>query len=79
MLSVVTPFLRGAKTKSTARVKDLAQGPIQSPCNTIVREDDGPQYPAVVQGAKNNMMKFSNCVVLTRVGSFYEVGAVPQQ
>jgi hypothetical protein len=35
--------------------------------------DDAPQYPTVIQGAKNNMIKFNNCVLITRVGSFYEV------
>ncbi|EDN06153.1 predicted protein [Histoplasma mississippiense (nom. inval.)] len=35
--------------------------------------DDAPQYPTVIQGAKNNMLKFKNCVLLTRVGNFYEL------
>lgn len=35
--------------------------------------DDAPQYPTVVQGHRNNMRKFRNCVILTRVGGFYEV------
>jgi hypothetical protein len=35
--------------------------------------NDVPQYPTVIQGARNNMVKFQNCVLLTRVGSFYEV------
>ncbi|QKX54131.1 uncharacterized protein TRUGW13939_01215 [Talaromyces rugulosus] len=35
--------------------------------------DDAPRYPTVVQGHRNNMEKFKNCVVLTRVGGFYEL------
>lgn len=63
---------RGAKTKSTVKLKDLPQGVLK-----LESYDDGaddvPQYPTVVQGHRNNMQKFKNCVVLTRVGGFYEV------
>ena len=52
---------------------DLHQGIIQTDPLPELEADDAPQYPTVVQGAKNNMIKFSNCVVLTRVGNFYEV------
>lgn len=38
------------------------------------KEDESPAYPTVVQQAKDNMRKFEDCVVLTRVGGFYEVG-----
>ncbi len=65
---------RGAKTKATKKLKDLQQGIIQAEPLPELEADDAPQYPAVVQGAKNNMIKFHNCVVLTRVGNFYEVG-----
>lgn len=36
-------------------------------------EGDGPQYPTVVMQARRNMQKFANCVLLTRVGGFYEL------
>lgn len=39
-------------------------------------DDDGSRrrgYPTVIQGARNNMQKFSHCVVLTQVGNFYEL------
>lgn len=55
------------------KVKDLPQGVIGLDPLPILETDDAPQYPAVVLGARNNMVKFNNCVVLTRVGSFYEV------
>ena len=64
---------RGAKTKSTKKLKDLQQGPLTAEPLPELEADDAPQYPTVVQGAKNNMLKFSNCVVLTRVGNFYEL------
>ncbi|CAN8099132.1 unnamed protein product [Discula destructiva] len=32
-----------------------------------------PAYPTVVLQARRNMQKFENCVVLTRVGGFYEL------
>ncbi|KAF8469087.1 muts domain V [Kalaharituber pfeilii] len=32
-----------------------------------------PAYPPVIQQARENMDKFTNCVVLTRVGGFYEL------
>lgn len=63
---------RSAKTKSTVKLKDLPQGALKlEPYDEVV--DDTPRYPTVVQGHRNNMQKFKNCVVLTRVGGFYEV------
>lgn len=63
---------RFAKTKSTVKLKDLPQGALKlEPYDEAV--DDTPRYPTVVQGHRNNMQKFKNCVVLTRVGGFYEV------
>lgn len=35
--------------------------------------DSGPAYPTVIMQARRNMHKFSNCVLLTRVGGFYEL------
>ncbi|KAJ5664718.1 hypothetical protein N7462_011531 [Penicillium macrosclerotiorum] len=63
---------RGAKTKATVKLKDLPQGVLKlETYNDGV--DDAPQYPTVVQGHRNNMQKFKNCVILTRVGGFYEL------
>jgi hypothetical protein len=63
---------RGAKTKATVKLKDLPQGVVklESYDDGV---DDAPRYPTVVQGHRNNMQKFKNCVILTRVGGFYEV------
>lgn len=56
-------------------VAELPQGLIAGAQDGLpdVEADDAPQYPAVVQGARNNMTKYKDCVLLTRVGKFYEV------
>lgn len=68
-----TPWSRGAKTKATKKLKELHQGPIAVDRLPDLEADDAPQYPTVIQGAKHNMMRFKNCVLITRVGNFYEV------
>ncbi|ODH45197.1 hypothetical protein ACO22_00310 [Paracoccidioides brasiliensis] len=65
---------RGATTKTSSKLNDLRQGCLKKslePYPSVV--NDAPQYPTVIQGAKNNMLKFKNCVLLTRVGNFYEL------
>ena len=64
---------RGAKSKATVKVRDLPQGLLEDSIQVLEREDEGPIYPTVIQQARNNMRKFENCVVLTRMGGFYEV------
>jgi hypothetical protein len=39
----------------------------------LQEEKSGPAYPTVVLQARNNMNKYDNCVLLTRVGGFYEL------
>lgn len=63
---------RTAKTQTTVKLKDLPQGVVKLEAYDD-KMDDAPRYPTVVQGHRNNMQKFKNCVVLTRVGGFYEV------
>ena len=63
----------GAKSKITVKLEDLPQGALEPMPDTADKDDQGPTYPTVVRQARNNMRKFDNCVVLTRVGSFYEV------
>ncbi|EAW15157.1 mismatch repair ATPase MSH1 [Aspergillus clavatus NRRL 1] len=74
-VSKQTPHLelkRGAKTRTTVNLKDLPQGVLKlEPYDDAT--DDVPRYPPVVQGHRNNMQKFGNCVILTRVGGFYEL------
>ncbi|KAI1416029.1 muts domain V-domain-containing protein [Hypoxylon sp. FL1857] len=68
--------VRGKKTKSSMKLEDLPQGPIRSADPLPLskpEEDEGPAYPTVVLQARHNMQKFENCVLLTRVGGFYEL------
>lgn len=65
---------RGKKTKTTIDLADLPQGPLKGEPALPAEEDEvGPAYPTVVLQAKKNMVKFDNCVLLTRVGGFYEL------
>lgn len=64
---------RGAKRTTTLKVKTVPQGSLPAKPVENVDESDGPVYPTVLQQVRNNMQKFSHCVVLTRVGNFYEV------
>lgn len=64
-------FTRGKKTKSTLTLDDLPQGVL--PLDSRPMQDEGPAYPTVVLQARRNMQKFDNCVLLTRVGGFYEL------
>jgi hypothetical protein len=69
--------VRGVKSvTSTTIIRRPAQGALpKKELETPVTEDEEPTYPTVIQQALNNMRKFSHCVLLTRVGSFYEVGS----
>jgi hypothetical protein len=66
-------WIREAKRKSTVSMMDLPQGILPMTKMDLFDVGEEPAYPTVVQQARNNMRKFSHCVVLTRVGSFYEV------
>ncbi|CAG9937932.1 unnamed protein product [Clonostachys rosea f. rosea IK726] len=72
-----SPFLviqrRGKKTKTVIQISDLPQGVIKSELKPVEETQDEPSYPTVVLQAKRNMEKFDNCVLLTRVGGFYEL------
>jgi hypothetical protein len=67
-----SPNIRYLTSKSTFNVDELPQGILASP----QYEASGLQtasYPTVVQQARNNMRKFDSCILLTRVGGFYEL------
>ena len=64
---------RLATTRTTKRLKSLEQGLLASKPLPELEAEDAAQYPTVIQGARNNMIKFEKCLVLTRVGNFYEV------
>lgn len=67
--------VRGKKTKTVVSLDDLPQGVIQTdPLTPLeVEPPSSPAYPTVVLQARRNMQKFDNCVLLTRVGGFYEL------
>ena len=66
---------RGVKSKVIVSVDELLHRQPRPETSLPKLEDEGPTYPTVVQQAKNNMRQYENCVLLTRVGSFYEVKA----
>jgi hypothetical protein len=63
--------VRGKKTR-IVKFDDLPQG-IVGPSEPLPPAEDEPAYPTVVLQARRNMQKFDNCVLLTRVGGFYEL------
>ena len=64
---------RGVKTCGTIDISELSQISDTSHRGLLDLEDAGPTYPTVVQQARDNMRKFEECVLVTRVGGFYEV------
>ena len=64
---------RGAKTKTVLKKNDLPQGVL--PPLPPDPSDNGPNkaIPTVIQQHLNNVRNFPDCVVLTRVGDFYEL------
>jgi len=64
---------RSAKTRTTLKIDELPQGRLPAHPREPLAKEDGPAYPPVLQQVRNNMQKFSHCVVLTRVGNFYEL------
>ena len=62
---------RGAKKSSRIDASELPQGALM--LEPLARDAERPSYPTVVRQAWNNMRRFDKCVLLTRVGSFYEV------
>ena len=65
--------IRGAKSTATVKLKELPQGILNAGLEVLTDDENGPTYPTVVQQARANMRKYESCVLLTRVGGFYEV------
>lgn len=70
-------WTRGAKRKSFLKLDALPQGTIPVEDGERIIEDEVTEYPTVVQQALDNMRKFNHCVLLTRVGGFYEASPLP--
>lgn len=64
---------RRQKSKVCVSITDLPQGLLPLDSLTLEKDDPSPVYPTVAQQARNHMDKFDNCVLLTRVGGFYEL------
>lgn len=64
---------RRASTKISLDLDDLPQGLLSLEPAISPTQHELPAYPTVVLQARNNMRKFENCVLLTRVGGFYEL------
>ena len=69
---------RGAKSRATLQLDELPNSSTEACIGLPERENSGPPYPTVVQQALDNMRKYENCVLLTRVGSFYEARRYPR-
>ncbi|ORY19448.1 muts domain V-domain-containing protein [Clohesyomyces aquaticus] len=65
--------IRGAKRKFTVDLDDILQGAIDTGHALPPQDDEEPEYPPLIQQVRNNMLKFNHCVLLTRVGGFYEL------
>ena len=66
---------RGAKTTTRVKVQPLPQGLLPALPPHERDDEPAPTYPPVIQQHLNHVKKFSDCVVLTRVGNFYEMYA----
>ncbi|KAF2730035.1 DNA mismatch repair protein MutS [Polyplosphaeria fusca] len=64
---------RKAKRQTTIDLDEFPQGAIEVASDKLPPQDEEPEYPPLLQQVRNNMLKFSHCVLLTRVGGFYEM------
>lgn len=60
------------RKKTTVKLSDLPQGKIAA-SPLVFEEQNGPAYPTVILQARRHMDKFDKCVLITRVGGFYEL------
>lgn len=70
--------IRGKRTRTVVSLDDLPQGLVRADSLPASPADEheapaAPSYPTVVLQARRNMQRFDNCVLLTRVGGFYEL------
>lgn len=70
---VKTGQRRHVKTKTAIAIRDLPQGALPALPNEPLPVEAEPAVPTVVQQHLQNVNKYKDCVVLTRVGSFYEL------
>ncbi|RAL66937.1 hypothetical protein DID88_007719 [Monilinia fructigena] len=68
-----SPSAGGEKVRKTKSYDELELHQGLLPLEPLQIEHEPPPYPTVIMQARNNMFKFENCVVVTRVGGFYEM------
>ncbi|KAL7267211.1 MutS protein 1, partial [Rhizina undulata] len=68
------PCRHYAKVVVSKKLAELPQGALQ-PLEPFPKDDEKPlpAFPPVMEQALQNMRSFPNCVLLTRVGGFYEL------
>ena len=64
---------RAAKSVSSSNLRALAQKPLDGLRPLGNENGKAAKYPTVVQEAYDNMQRYQDCVVLTKVGGFYEL------
>ena len=64
---------RGVRSRVTVSLSELQGNAPEADHGLHSGDNNGKAYPVVVLQALKNMEKYENCVLLTRVGSFYEV------
>ena len=69
---VEPPSALSETSSSSAQKQSQKQKQKLQPLPPLELEEE-PSYPVVVLQARRNMQKFDNCVLLTRVGGFYEL------
>jgi len=71
--SIVSHTRAKRQTSYKIKLDDPSQGPLEPYVPALKNVDVTPTYPRVIQQHFNNIQRFSSCVVLTRVGNFYEL------
>ena len=64
--------LRWLITRATVQVDSLPSGTFEQR-GALADVKDEPIYPTMLRQVRDNMRKYKDCVLLTRVGSFYEL------
>ncbi|CCU76148.1 DNA mismatch repair protein mutS [Blumeria hordei DH14] len=59
--------IESSSTKADGVSKELI------PLPPLTQKEEVLQYPTVILQVRKNMLKFENCVLLTRIGGFYEL------
>ncbi|KAL7927690.1 muts domain V domain-containing protein [Trichoderma austrokoningii] len=64
---------RSRAKKTTVKLSDLPQGKVPLEPLPVEEEHNEPAWPPLIAQARRNIDKFEKCILLTRVGGFYEL------